>query len=85
VNLEGHACGLPVVGSRIGGIPEYVADGETGLLFTPGDHREMAACVRRLRDDPQLCRRMGRAARARAVEQFSPERRLDAYLELYRK
>jgi glycosyltransferase involved in cell wall biosynthesis len=85
VNLEGHACGLPVVGSRIGGIPEYVADGETGLLFTPGDHHEMAACVRRLRDDPQLCRRMGGAARARAVEHFSPESRLDAYLELYRK
>ncbi len=85
VNLEAQACGLPVVASRTGGIPEYVADGVTGLLFPPGDHAALAACVRRLHDDPPLRRTMGRAARARAVEHFSPESRLDSYLELYRK
>jgi glycosyltransferase involved in cell wall biosynthesis len=85
VNLEGLACGLPVIASRIGGIPEYVDDGETGLLFEPGDARRLAECVRRLHDDPDTYRRMSDAARARAVERFSVERRIDEYLDLYRK
>jgi glycosyltransferase involved in cell wall biosynthesis len=85
VNLEAQAVGLPVVGSRGGGIPEYVADGETGLLFTPGDFRALAECIRRLHGDPQLCRRMGQAARAHALRCFSPESRLGDFLRLYRK
>jgi glycosyltransferase involved in cell wall biosynthesis len=75
---------LPVVASRIGGIPEYVEDGQTGLLFPPGDAQALADCLRRLAADPELCRRMGRQARDRAVERFSPHARLNAYLDLYR-
>ncbi len=85
VNLEAQAVGLPVVGSRTGGIPEYIAEGETGLLFTPGDFREMAECIRQLLGDRQLCRRMGQAARAHALRRFSPESRLSEYLQLYCK
>ncbi|HZY84655.1 MAG TPA: glycosyltransferase [Gemmataceae bacterium] len=84
VNLEAQACGLPVVASRVGGIPEYVAEGVTGFLFPPGEHRAMAACVRRLSDGPHACRAMGDAAREWAVRRFSPAARLGEYLDLYR-
>ena len=63
VNIEAQACGLPVLASRIGGIPEYVMDGRTGVLFPPGDAEELAAAVRRLLDDPERFREMGREAR----------------------
>jgi glycosyltransferase involved in cell wall biosynthesis len=84
VNIEAQACGTPVIASRIGGIPEYVADGETGLLFTPNDPHDLARCVHRLLDDPDLCSRFARAARIHAVERFSHETRLQEWLELYR-
>ncbi len=84
VNIEAQACGLPVVASRIGGIPEYVADGRTGLLFTPGNEQELARAVRRLLDDRDECRAMSRRAREWAVQQFSPAARLDDFLDLYR-
>jgi glycosyltransferase involved in cell wall biosynthesis len=84
VNIEAQACGLPVVASRIGGIPEYVAEGRTGLLFPPENHEEMARAVHALIDDRDECRAMGRRAREWAVEQFSPAARLGDFLDLYR-
>ena len=53
------ACGLPVVASRMGAIPELVRTGENGLLITPGSSDELAAALRTLADDPGLRRRMG--------------------------
>ena len=84
VNLEAQACGLPVLASRIGGIPEYVADGRTGVLFPPGDAEGLAAAVRRLLDHPHRFRDMGLAARESAVTRFSTAARLEEYLDLYR-
>ncbi len=84
VNLEAQACGLPVVASLVGGIPEYVADGQTGFLVPADDHRRLAECVRRLRGSPELCHGVGLAARARVVEQFSAAVRLPEYLNGYR-
>ena len=84
VNLEGQAVGLPVIASRVGGIPEYVEEGQTGLLFPPGDDVALADCLARLRDDPALRRRMAEAARASAIERFSVESRLPEFLDLYR-
>ncbi len=83
VNLEAQACGLPVVAVRIGGIPEYVAEGRTGLLFPPEDPVGLARSVRQLLDCPEECRAMGRRARESAVMHFSPTARLDDFLELY--
>jgi len=83
-NLEAAACGLPVVASRIGGIPEFIADGRTGYLVTPGDHRELADRIQRLMSDEPLRRRMGQEARSDAVERFSTQSQIGLYLTLYR-
>jgi glycosyltransferase involved in cell wall biosynthesis len=85
VNLEALACGLPVVASRIGGIPELIADGRTGFLFTPGDARELADRIHRLTSDVPLRHRMGQGARSDAVERFSPQSQIENYLSIYQK
>ena len=77
VNLEAMACETAVVASRVGGIPEVVADGETGLLvdLDPADPAQfearLAEAVNRVVADPDGARRMGRAGRLRAVQEFS--------------
>jgi len=68
VNVEAMAAGLPVLASRVGGIPEAVVDGETGLLVPPGDASALAASLSALIDDPERRHRMGEAARARAQD-----------------
>jgi glycosyltransferase involved in cell wall biosynthesis len=84
VNIEAGACGLPVVASRVGGIPEYVNDGTTGFLVPPGDPVSLAQCIARLCCDAALHQSMGRNARQWATEHFSAQRRLEEYLDLYR-
>ncbi|HEX6247670.1 MAG TPA: glycosyltransferase, partial [Nocardioidaceae bacterium] len=79
VNLEAMACETAVVASRVGGIPEVVVDGETGLLvdYDEGDpsglEHGLAAGVNRLVADPDLAERFGRAGRERAVTEFAWE------------
>jgi alpha-maltose-1-phosphate synthase len=70
VNLEAMACGTAVVGSRTGGIPEVVADGETGLLVPPDEPRPLADALNVLLRDPGRARAMGEAGRKRAVAEF---------------
>ncbi len=84
VNLEAMACGLPVVASRIGGIPELVRHEETGLLFTPGDHDELAQRLLGLLRDEQLRSVLGQRARSSTLERFSIQSQIDEYLGLYR-
>ena len=67
---EAMACGLPVVASRISGIPELVEDGRSGLLVQPGDTAALADALQRLHDDPALRRTMGCAGRERIVGEF---------------
>jgi starch synthase len=71
VNLEAMACGTAVVGSRVGGIPEVVADGRTGLLAPPGDPGALAAALNALIGDPVRAAALGRAGRERALAEFS--------------
>ena len=70
VNLEAMACGTAVVGSRTGGIPEVVADGETGLLVSPGEPEPLAEALNTLLRDPDRAEAMGQAGRKRAVTEF---------------
>lgn len=72
VNLEAMACGTPVVASAVGGIPEVVDDGRTGLLVPPGDGFEagLARAMDTVLGDPGTARRMGEAGRERAVGEF---------------
>ncbi len=67
VYLEAGAHGLPIIAHAIGGVPEAVVDGVTGLLVTPGDTAALTQAFARLLDDVPLRRRLGEAARARAL------------------
>jgi glycosyltransferase involved in cell wall biosynthesis len=73
VALEAMNHGTPVVASRIGGIPDVVEDGVSGLLVPPGDAAALAAALRRVIDEPGLARKLGEAGRRRLHEQFSWE------------
>jgi alpha-maltose-1-phosphate synthase len=70
VNLEAMACGTAVVASRVGGIPEVVADDETGLLVPPDDPAALAGALNRLLRDPGRASWMGERGRRRAVTEF---------------
>ena len=84
VVMEAMVRGIPVVASRVDGIPEMVADGETGFLVEPEDAAGFAAATARLLADPALRARMGAAGRARAARLFSEDAYVAAMLELYR-
>jgi starch synthase len=71
VNLEAMACGAAVVASAVGGIPEVVADGQSGLLVPPGDERALAAAVNALLADPARAAEFGAYGRRRATAEFS--------------
>jgi glycosyltransferase involved in cell wall biosynthesis len=71
--LEAMATGRPVVGSRVGGIPEWLVDGETGYLVPPSDPIALAQAIGRLVHDPAVRHRMSAAARQRAHDLFSIE------------
>jgi len=84
VAVEAMRSGVPVVASRIGALPEIVADGVTGLLVTPGNTPELLRSIRRMEEDPQLRRKMGAAGQARS-EQFSAETVTKMYEQHYRR
>jgi L-malate glycosyltransferase len=81
--LEAMACGVPVVASEVGGLPEVVVDGETGFLATVGDVSAMAESVLRLLLDDELHRRTSRLARARAEGSFRLGPAIDRYEAAY--
>jgi glycosyltransferase involved in cell wall biosynthesis len=72
VLLEAAACGLPLVATRLGGIPEVVEEGQNGLLLDrPQDPEELAGKINTLIENPDFCRGLGRQARERVREHFS--------------
>jgi colanic acid/amylovoran biosynthesis glycosyltransferase len=71
VLMEAMALGVPVIASRVAGIPELVADGETGLLFDPANWRGLAEAIARLADEPGLGDRFAAVAREMVADQFT--------------
>ncbi len=82
--LEAAACGVPIVASRTGGIPDIVQDRFSGYLVKPADSTGLARHILALLDEPDLLSQFGRTARELAVEKFSIERMLAGYREVYR-
>jgi glycosyltransferase involved in cell wall biosynthesis len=82
--LEAMATGLPVVASAVGGVPELVRDGETGVLVPPRDSAALAGAIRRLVADPALRDQLGEAGRRRVEREFSLARFRREHLEIYR-
>ena len=82
---EAMACGVPVIGSRVGGIPETVRDGHNGLLVEPNDVPGLAAAVDRLAGDPALAERLGRNGRRDAAERFGLDDHMRQLAAVYAK
>jgi L-malate glycosyltransferase len=83
--LEAMACGVPVVASAVGGLPEVIPDGEVGALCPLGDIEAMAAAAARILGDADLHRRLSRAARRLAESRYRIEPAVDRYLAIYRR
>lgn len=83
--LQAMAARVPVVASAVGGIPEVVEDGATGLLVPPGDSKALAAAVGAVLKDPQSARRRAEAARTLVAARFSRDRLMDRLVILYRE
>ena len=79
-----YAAGKPVVVTAVGGLPEAVEDGRTGLVVAPRDERALADAVVRLLDDPVLARELGAAGRRKLDAEWSPARVAEQTLRVYR-
>jgi len=83
VLLEAAATGVPVIGSRIGGIPEIVIDGRTGCLVADRDPGTLVECITKMLEDPARRRRMGEAARTLVERQFDLRAQTEILEDLY--
>jgi len=83
VALEAMERGRPVIASAVGGLPEIVDEGRTGLLVPPGDVEALARAIAELADDPARAASMGEAGRARALAEFSQDRCTERIAALY--
>ncbi len=83
--LEAMACEVPVIASRVGGLPEVVTDGETGFLSEVGDVEKMSADAVRLLTDEELRREMGRRARESAISRYSTDLVIPQYINFYER
>ena len=83
--LEALACEVPVIASRVGGVPEVVDDGVTGYLSEVGDLEKMSADAASLLADEEARREMGRRARETAVSRYSTDLVIPRYIEFYER
>jgi N-acetyl-alpha-D-glucosaminyl L-malate synthase BshA len=83
--LEAMACEVPVIASRVGGIPEVINDGDTGYLSEVGNVEKMSEDTLRLLKDDEMRREMGRRARESAISRYSTELVIPKYIEFYEK
>lgn len=82
--IEAFSSGLPVIASRMGPLSDIVQEGRTGLLFTPGDPRDLAAKISWANSHPGKMLQMGRAARLEYEAKYTPERNLGMLMGIYK-
>lgn len=83
--IEAFACGVPVICSKMGAMQEIVADGLTGLHFSPGDYRDLAEKVEWAWNHPERMRQMGEAARHEYESKYTAEKNYPRLMEVYRR
>jgi glycosyltransferase involved in cell wall biosynthesis len=83
--IEAFALGKPVIGARIGGIPELVRHGDTGLTFTPGDVQALRGCIDEMLAQPARAVDMGRRGRHLVETELSPERHYAGLMQVYER
>jgi glycosyltransferase involved in cell wall biosynthesis len=81
--LEAYAHGKPVIAARIGGIPEVVREGETGLLFEPGSAEDLASRIKELVGSESRAAKLGAAGRALAEKEYIPEKHYERLIRVY--
>lgn len=81
--VEAFSCGLPVIASRLGALADIVDDGVTGLLFSPGDAKDLAEKIAWAAAHPVQMARMGQAARAEYEANYTPERNHEMLVDIY--
>ena len=81
--LEAMALGKPIVATAIGGVPEVVEDGQTGILIRSRDSKLVTNAIRRLLDDSEFARRLGQNGRMRYEQRFTAAAMASAYQSLY--
>lgn len=84
VIFEAYACGKPVIGSRIGGIPEFIRDNETGLTFEPQNSEDLSSKIDFLMKNPDKTEKMGKSALSFVKQNLSPEKHYEKLMEIYR-
>jgi glycosyltransferase involved in cell wall biosynthesis len=80
---EAMACGLPCIGTRVGGIPDFVTDGENGLLVAAGDSEALRDAIWQLYSEEEMARELGSKARATVQQQFSMRAIAEAHVETF--
>jgi glycosyltransferase involved in cell wall biosynthesis len=83
--VEAFSCGLPVIASRLGAMAALIRDGETGLLFNPGDASDLAAKLAWAQAHPDAMHGMGEAARKEYESKYTPQRNLEILRAIYRE
>jgi len=83
VVMEAMFCSKPVVGANAGGVPEEVVHRKTGLLYTPGDYKEMAEAIIYLMQNPEMAKKMGRAGKDRVEKIFNKQNLCDKMESIY--
>ena len=81
--VEAFSCGLPVIASRLGALAELVEDGKTGLLFEPGNAQDLAEKLSWAQANPQTMSQMGRNARLKYEQAYSPQTNYEQLLAIY--
>ncbi len=83
--LEAMRAGVPVISTRVGGIPDVIEDGNSGILVQPTDADGLSSAIKQLADDPLVCESLANNASIRFRERFTSERMTMSYLDIYKK